>query len=85
MRSENHRYANFRKLNLKDIVAIKGPVNIKLQELQGGDGDESCHFPHDEVVSGFKYVSMSLVCERQAFSKRHVEQSWKITESRCGY
>lgn len=57
MRSENHRYASFRKLSLKVIVAIKGPVNIKLQELQGGDGDESCHFPHDEVVSGFQIRS----------------------------
>lgn len=57
MRSENHRYASFRKLSLKVIVAIKGPVNVKLQELQGRDGDENCHFPHDEVVSGFQICS----------------------------
>lgn len=57
MKSENHRYASFRKLSLKVIVAIKGPVNIKLQELQGRDRDESCHFPHDEVVSGFQICS----------------------------
>lgn len=62
MRSENHRYASFRKLSLKVIVVIKGPVNIKLQELRGGDGDESCHFPHDEVrFQVFKYVAVSLV------------------------